>query len=819
MKSIDKITIFRHIGKKYTYFLAISYPYLQSKIKYDNIAIKFRLYTIFILIDYCERKVGMKKKFNKVTVLYSAVVITTLVYIFWRAFFTIPFHLGITSCIFGLLLFLSETLGAIETIQHCYGMGEELVPDLPQIDKHDYPDIDVFIATYNEPCELLYKTINGCLYMKYPDKNKVHIYILDDGNRSEIRELAATMKVGYITRTKHLHAKAGNLNNALQHTSSPLVATFDADMIPLSDFLLKTVPYFLLPQYQCIDGNWIKKEANKHLKIGFIQSPQCFYNPDLFQYNLFSEDGVPNEQDYFYRDVQIARNKTNSAIYGGSNTVISREALEQIGGFFTGVITEDFATGISIQAKGYTCYAIKDVLAVGLSPTDLKSLINQRARWARGCIQTLRKVKIITRKGLSIGQKISYCSSLLYWYTPLRRLMYILAPILFAVFGIQVVKCSFIDLLIWWLPQYLVYQYAIKQFSKNIRTNRLSNIYDTILFPSLLPAVILETFGISQKKFAVTNKEKVDNAFWYQCKHSLIHILLFVLSIFSLMNCIQEIFFGDGNTYFIVFFWTLVNLYSLSMAIFFMMGRKFFRVAERFQIEMPLYVEGIHHPCITKDISDGGLSFVCDFPYYLPTNRALTFTLDTVQFKGMIKHVALFGKQWKYGVEIVAIEEKMKQEYFHIIYDREPTLPDTISKNHSFFDELSYNIIRRMNKSITYNRKLPRLEVNQPLKTKDKEVVICKNFNYEYILLEGPVLKERLELIINETISLTCKKQSNYRGGALYKVDNHERLINNPQFLSIISEWSKTHFINMEKQKINIPKEDKIFDERLYYEK
>ena len=178
---------------------------------------------------------------NRTTLLYIAVVVTTLTYIIWRALFTIPLELGILNCIFGLLLFFSETLGAIETIQHCYGMGEELVPELPKIKDEDYPDIDVFIATYNEPCELLYKTVNGCLYMEYPDKSKVHIYLLDDGNRQEVQELAQRMGVGYITREEHLHAKAGNLNNALQHTHSPLVATFDADMIPLSDFLLKTV--------------------------------------------------------------------------------------------------------------------------------------------------------------------------------------------------------------------------------------------------------------------------------------------------------------------------------------------------------------------------------------------------------------------------------------------------------------------------------------------------------------------------------------------------------------------------------------------------
>ncbi len=53
------------------------------------------------------------------------------------------------------------------------------------------------------------------------------------------------MGVNYITRTEREGAKAGNLNNAMQHTNSPLIATFDADMIPMHDFLIATVPYFL----------------------------------------------------------------------------------------------------------------------------------------------------------------------------------------------------------------------------------------------------------------------------------------------------------------------------------------------------------------------------------------------------------------------------------------------------------------------------------------------------------------------------------------------------------------------------------------------
>lgn len=152
----------------------------------------------------------------------------------------------------------------------------------------------------------------------------------------------------------------------------------------MSDFLIELVPYFF------IEGK----------KMGFVQSPQSFYNPDLFQFNLYAEDSIPNEQNFFFRQVQLTRN--NSVIYAGSNTILSREALKEVGGFYTESITEDLATGMLIQSKGYQTYAVAKVLANGLAPSDLLSLYKQRERWARGCIQTMRRLSLFRIKGLNI---------------------------------------------------------------------------------------------------------------------------------------------------------------------------------------------------------------------------------------------------------------------------------------------------------------------------------------------------------------------------------------------------------------------------------
>ena len=104
----------------------------------------------------------------------------------------------------------------------------------------------------------------------------------------------------------------------------------------------------------------------------------------------------------------MGRNRTNSPIYAGSNTLISREALEEVGGMSIKNITEDFATGIKIQSKGYKCFAISEELAHGLAPIDFKSLIKQRQRWGRGCVQTGRKVNILFKRGLNLKQRLCF---------------------------------------------------------------------------------------------------------------------------------------------------------------------------------------------------------------------------------------------------------------------------------------------------------------------------------------------------------------------------------------------------------------------------
>ena len=750
---------------------------------------------------------NFKKVKNQMLIVLTA--LSTIIYLTWRIFFTIPVGEDTFSLVWGIALLVVEVLGMFESWVHYQNMSSIEPPEKPEISEDKYLDVDVFIATYNEPYELLYKTVNGCVNMDYPDKSKVHIYICDDSNRNEIKALAEEFGINYITRSDRKGAKAGNFNNALKHTNSPFVVTFDADMIPMHDFLMSTIPYFYLTE-----------------KVGFIQTPQSFYNPDLFQYNLFSENRIPNEQDYFYRDIQVSRNKSNSVIYGGSNTVISRKALEEAGGFYTKSITEDFATGMIIESLGYSCYAIDEVHASGLSPSDLKTLIKQRDRWARGCIQAGKRLNILFRKGLSFSQKVSYITAISYWYACIKRLIYILSPILFAVFGFTVVKCSFAEMIIFWLPMYILNSISLKRLSNNIRSIKWTNVYETIMFPSLIPSVILETFGISKSVFSVTKKDGADNDTAYRVRCAIPHIILAVLSLIGIWNCFSYIFTTGSIGTSVVLFWLLFNFYTILMAIFFMLGRKIFRTSERFYVEADCIInEGNNEIiCNTKDISETGFSIVLDKPRYIDYHKEHKIKIKTdryeSEFTAYIVHVDEVDITWKYAFAIEEISDENKKPYLHIIYDREPTLPKTIENHNSVFDDVRINIMKRGKKSIQFNRKLPRIQMLKNIKTTDGKEVILKNFNYEYVLISG-TLSKNLIFDLGNNLFMECTLSKAIGEDILYSIDNFKELNSNKAFMEKIQTYILEYdeYIKAEKEKQRLerkraPKDE--FNEALY---
>lgn len=727
-----------------------------------------------------------------------------IVYILWRTFYTLPDWriYGWVAFLAGLYLLIAETLSMVEALLHCMDLNYEEAVEMPVISPEWYPHVDVFIATHNEGKELLYKTANACVRMKYPDKKKVHVYLCDDMNRPEVKELANQLNIGYFGLSENKYAKAGNLNNALSKTKSPLIATFDADMIPGSDFLLETVPYFFLPKMKKNeDGIWVereKEEIDETYKVGFIQTPQSFYNPDLFQYNLYSEKSIPNEQDFFFRQVNIGKNHSNSCIYAGSNTVISREALEEVGGIATGTITEDFETGLLIESKGYRCYAVDKLLAKGLAPNTIDALLKQRERWARGCIHSLRKVHIILNKDINFPLKIGYLACRIYWGSFARRLIFIIAPLLYVLLGIPVVICDFRQLFFIWLPSYILYSIVLKKISGNIRDTKWSNTIDTIIFPYMILPILAETLGIRKKKFHVTEKNRSlrseETAYM-----ALPHGILLVLSLISLAMMVRDLLKYEAIGALIIIYWLFVNSFSLLMAVFFMMGRRNVRMTERFETDFPLEIlyDGKSYQGTVIDISEGGFAFTLEDAVYLSYRKedkvkfCLRYHEYCAKVYGHIVSVSSIkgGNMWKYSVMVSEMDHKNKSEYMQIIFDRVHTMPKKL-KNSSYFKDISANLFGRKNTPQASQRKMARIQVNCPCELEDGRKVVLENYNFEYVRLSFPETMEhpdKLTLFSKTDYAMRCKKSA--VNSSVYEVENREELKENKAFELQVRKW------------------------------
>lgn len=735
-----------------------------------------------------ERKEKNQKIKRNLFLLIS--VILMIIYLTWRIFCTLPFEAGILQVIFGILLIIAEAVTCFTTFELYYRKfkSDGMVLDFPEVSHDLYPDVDVFIATHNEPLDILYKTANACTFMDYPDKSKVHIYFCDDGNRESVAQLAAQLNIGYLGLAENKHAKSGNLNNALEKTNSPLIATFDADMIPQHTFLMKTVPYFFLPEYISDDGIWRKRkdeEIDEDYKIGLIQTPQSFYNPDLFQYNLYSENNIPNEQDFFSREVNVMRNSSNAIAYTGSNTVISRQAMLDIGGFPYYTITEDFETSIRIQKENYITYATTEIQAAGLTTTTFKSMIKQRKRWAQGIIQSLQNTNAIFTRKLSIAGNLTYLSSYLYWWSFFNRIIFILAPIMFALFDFQVVNCSFEELLIFWLPSYTFYSFSFRYLSSDIRSNRWSQTIDTIFAPYLIVPIVLESLGIHEREFKITNKTKENKS---DLIYATPHIILIILSIAALIRFTYGKY-GWALIYSsIIIFWLMYNLVSLSYALFFMAGRRVYRKSERIKATEKIeisYMDKTYH-AKTIDLSDEGMRFFSETALYIPKDETTKIRIYSQRYESMLNAKIVYVNKvengWDYAVSVEAVDEANKQQYYQFIYDRLHSLPMTIDKWSTISDDIVRNVARRLKKSKPFNRKHARHEIDKMITFDDGSSGYVHDYNYQYLSISNLKLKhfnKEFKYTVNEDICLHLNKTDKLSGkfkATLFEVMNLEEL-------------------------------------------
>jgi len=533
-------------------------------------------------------------------------------------------------------LILAETYSLIDSL--LFGIGAWRIRERgePPAPPGTGFTVDVFVTTYNEPVDLVVRTAQAAIDISYPHTT----WILDDGDRDEVRAAAAALGIGVITRSadwidRPRHAKAGNLNNALLATEGEFVLILDADQVPDSRILDRTLGYFKDPL------------------VALVQTPQWFENvPD--------SDPLGSQAPLFYGPIQQSKDGWNAAFFCGSNAILRREALMQLGlsryvaeveqsvyraittsrrllarareeaqgdrrvtlairraaaivetartelirgdgisdvtyrfqrgidliaseyadseialmrdnlrelaalsdepDMFSSIddaalemlaspdtspiaaiqaislltkaldvdrgdeaqaimpmatisVTEDMATSMRLHGLGWRSVYHHEILANGLAPEDLETMLGQRLRWAQGTMQVFFRENPLLQRRLSVGQRLMYFGTMWSYFSGFPALVYVTAPVLCLAFGVIPVTAYSLDFFARFIPFLVLNQLLFWVVAAGRPTWRGAQ-YSLALFPVWIESVtsaVKNVFFGQPLGFRVTSKTRVEN--------------------------------------------------------------------------------------------------------------------------------------------------------------------------------------------------------------------------------------------------------------------------------------------------------------------
>lgn len=416
-------------------------------------------------------------------------ILTSSRYMFWRTTQTLEFN-TLPEFLFGTSLYLAEFYAWVLLLLGFFQTSWPLQRPPVEIEgnPHTWPTVDVYIPTYNESLDIVRTTVYAAMDMDYPE-DRFRVYILDDGRRPEFRAFAREAGCGYITRDNNLHAKAGNLNAAMKKTDGELIAVFDCDHVPTRSFLQLTL-------------GWFQKDP----KLALMQTPHFFYSPDPVQRNLAPVRDMPGEGDLFYNPVQDGNDLWNATFFCGSCAVIRREALMQTNGFAGETVTEDAHTALKLQRMGWNTAYISARLSAGLATERLVLHVGQRIRWARGMTQIMRIDNPLMGKGLKWQQRLCYLNAMLHFQFPLPRIVFLVSPLAYLIFGQNIIQASASLIFAYVLPHLYCSQVASQRQHLGWRRPFWGEIYETILAFHLVAPTLITWFQPRKGKFNVTDK-------------------------------------------------------------------------------------------------------------------------------------------------------------------------------------------------------------------------------------------------------------------------------------------------------------------------
>ena len=369
-------------------------------------------------------------------VTWAMTLMTTGLFILYTFLLTAFSPLNALSFIFALLFFFLEAITLLLALAHMHESldvvcrirwyrllsGLEPVPDYR-------PMVSLQVPAYNEPVEVVQKTLRSLANLNYPD---FEVLVVD--NNTPLQETWRPLEeicrqLGPNFHCLHLDRwpgyKSGALNFAVSQTDprAEIIGIIDADYEVDPEFLAELVPAFADPN------------------VAFVQTPQDYRDS---QGEVFSESTYRGYK-YFFEVSMPSRNERNAIIFAGTMGLIRKSVLEEIGGWDEWCITEDAEASLRILKQGYQSLYINRSFGSGLMPFNFEGLKKQRFRWCFGGIQILRKHWealmpwahwVDPDNKLTLAQRYYYLVGGLGWFSDVFNLLFAFFLVLGALFNL-----------------------------------------------------------------------------------------------------------------------------------------------------------------------------------------------------------------------------------------------------------------------------------------------------------------------------------------------------------------------------------------------
>lgn len=450
--------------------------------------------------------------------------------------------------------------------------------------------IAVLIPTVDESLDVLTPTVAAALALRLDHET----WILDDGGRPEVHQLATELGAHYLARADQTDGKAGNLSHALGIIEADLVAVLDADHVASPAFLVRTVGYFADP------------------RLAVVQTPEDFYNLDSFGHPVGQRRGI-HDRTVEQRTIQPGRNRWGAAVWSGTGAVLRVSALSDVGGVATGTVAEALHTTVRLHRRGWRTVFHNEVLARGLAVSDAASDQVQRRRHATGAMQVLRAENPLTAAGLRPAQRLAYAASLLGWFDAWRWLAFVLLPMVVLLTNTAPFRADAATFAVLFGTTFLLQQAARTALSRGGHVPLLAVLLQLVRMTADLQATrVLFAGGSDRTAFPVTPKGRTTSDRRRRNEPRLLRALaafsVFTAAWFALALMIGS-FLGTVFPWptYAAFAWLIVDVALLVYAIGRVRSIRFGgerRAGVRFETSFAGWIDGV--PCRILDLSLSG---------------------------------------------------------------------------------------------------------------------------------------------------------------------------------------------------------------------